>query len=234
MLSTHGAAGSAVATETTVPSTVMNQRLRRANASAPLASPAPTRCDSCARAVTEIALPTIIGTKLTTVAMCAAAAAGAPRRPTSARSTRLTSAWQAMPIACGRPRRSTVRPTGAVAIGSPSGGGLAWGGGIARACYRTTPTPPHACRDDRAITIGRQPMPERVSILLPARDAESTLPACLRSIARQSLRDFRCIVVDDGSRDDTARLARAHAARDPRFLVVAGEGRGLVAALTTG
>ena len=75
---------------------------------------------------------------------------------------------------------------------------------------------------------------ERVSILLPARDAAATLPACLRSIARQSLRDFRCIVVDDGSRDDTARLARAHAARDPRFDVVAADGRGLVAALTTG
>ena len=60
---------------------------------------------------------------------------------------------------------------------------------------------------------------ERVSILLPARDAAATLPACLRSIARQSLRDFRCIVVDDGSRARTRRATRASTSSPPTAAV---------------
>lgn len=74
----------------------------------------------------------------------------------------------------------------------------------------------------------------RVSVLLPARDAAATLPACLASIARQREPDFECVVVDDGSRDATAAIADAFARRDPRFRVVATPPRGLVAALNEG
>ncbi len=74
----------------------------------------------------------------------------------------------------------------------------------------------------------------RVSVLLPARDAGATLAVSLRSIQRQRLRDWECVVVDDGSRDDTLAWARAFAAADPRFVVVATPPRGLVAALGTG
>ncbi len=73
-----------------------------------------------------------------------------------------------------------------------------------------------------------------VSILLPAYDAASTLPACLHSIARQTDPDWECVLVDDGSRDGTRTLAEAAARRDPRIAVVATEHRGLVAALDTG
>ncbi len=74
----------------------------------------------------------------------------------------------------------------------------------------------------------------RVSILLPVRDAAATLPACLRSIARQTFADFECVVVDDGSRDASARLAAAMAQEDVRFVVHRQPPRGLVAALTAG
>ena len=56
-----------------------------------------------------------------------------------------------------------------------------------------------------------------VSVLLPVRDAEATLGAALRSVARQSERRFECVVVDDGSRDVSLALAREQAARYPRF-----------------
>lgn len=46
----------------------------------------------------------------------------------------------------------------------------------------------------------------RISILLPARDAAATLPAALRSIARQTFRDYEIVAVDDGSTDRTAEL----------------------------
>ena len=74
----------------------------------------------------------------------------------------------------------------------------------------------------------------RVSILLPAFDAEATLPAALRSIARQRARDFECWIVDDGSRDGTRACAESLAARDPRFRVLAISHRGIVGALNAG
>jgi cellulose synthase/poly-beta-1,6-N-acetylglucosamine synthase-like glycosyltransferase len=73
-----------------------------------------------------------------------------------------------------------------------------------------------------------------VSILLPARDAAATLPACLRSIRRQTLADWECVLVDDGSRDATAAVAYAAAAGDRRIRVVTTAQRGLVRALNDG
>lgn len=74
----------------------------------------------------------------------------------------------------------------------------------------------------------------RVSVLLPARDAAATLPACLASIARQTATDFECVLVDDGSRDAARAIAEGFARRDPRFRVIATPARGLVAALNEG
>ncbi len=74
----------------------------------------------------------------------------------------------------------------------------------------------------------------RISVLLPARDAAATLPAALASIARQSERNFECVVVDDGSTDATAAVVRAASARDARFVLVEQPGQGLVPALLAG
>jgi cellulose synthase/poly-beta-1,6-N-acetylglucosamine synthase-like glycosyltransferase len=73
-----------------------------------------------------------------------------------------------------------------------------------------------------------------VSVLLPAFDAEATLAGALESVRRQTLARFECVVVDDGSRDGTADLARRVAARDARFRVLARPHGGIVAALTAG
>jgi glycosyltransferase involved in cell wall biosynthesis len=73
-----------------------------------------------------------------------------------------------------------------------------------------------------------------VSVLLPAFDAEATLPAALASVARQTLEDFECVIVDDGSRDGTAAIAGAQAARDARFRVYEQTHAGIVAALRRG
>jgi glycosyltransferase involved in cell wall biosynthesis len=74
----------------------------------------------------------------------------------------------------------------------------------------------------------------RVSVLVPARDAATTLPACLRSIARQTWRDFECVVVDDGSTDATAAVVAATAARDARFQLHSRPAAGLVPTLQYG
>lgn len=73
-----------------------------------------------------------------------------------------------------------------------------------------------------------------VSILLPVRDAGAHLESCLRSIERQTLRDFEVIAVDDGSGDGSGEALRARARSDRRYRVIPGPATGLVAALNVG
>src|SRR5437588_3484176 len=54
-------------------------------------------------------------------------------------------------------------------------------------------------------------MPPAVSVIVPARDAASTLDRTLRSLRAQQLEQpFEVIVVDDGSRDETWAAAKRH------------------------
>lgn len=65
-----------------------------------------------------------------------------------------------------------------------------------------------------------------LSVVVPFHDVEDLIGACLESLARQTLRDLEVVLVDDGSTDGTARVARDFAASDPRFRVVTQENRG--------
>lgn len=70
------------------------------------------------------------------------------------------------------------------------------------------------------------------TVIIPARDAARTLPAALAALARQECdANFEVLVVDDASRDDTARVAAASAigAR-----VLRGTGAGPAAARNLG
>jgi glycosyltransferase involved in cell wall biosynthesis len=73
-----------------------------------------------------------------------------------------------------------------------------------------------------------------VSILLPAFNTAATLSASLRSIQRQTETRWECVLIDDGSEDDTLAAARAFAERDERFVIIARPHRGIVAALNSG
>lgn len=48
-----------------------------------------------------------------------------------------------------------------------------------------------------------------VSVLVPARNEEATIGACLRSLLDQDYPNFEILVLDDGSTDATAQLVRA-------------------------
>jgi len=64
---------------------------------------------------------------------------------------------------------------------------------------------------------------ERVSVLLPVRDEESRVGACLASLLDQiRVPDLEILVLDDGSRDATADVVRALAHRDPRVRLITG------------
>ena len=73
----------------------------------------------------------------------------------------------------------------------------------------------------------------RVSVVLPFRDAAATLPAALDSIAAQTFADWEGLLIDDGSVDESAALARARAAEDRRWRVLTAGG-GIVDALNRG
>ena len=73
-----------------------------------------------------------------------------------------------------------------------------------------------------------------VEILLPVRDGAPTLGEALRSVREQTLEDFRCLVLDDGSTDATAQIAAELARRDPRFVVETLPARGIVDTLNAG
>ena len=48
------------------------------------------------------------------------------------------------------------------------------------------------------------------SVIVPAYNAEATLPALLDSLSNQSYDDFEVIVIDDSSRDKTPQVARSY------------------------
>lgn len=56
----------------------------------------------------------------------------------------------------------------------------------------------------------------RVTVVVPARNEEKSLDACLRSIRDQSETDLQIIVIDGDSDDGTPDLVRRHAAEDDR------------------
>ena len=77
-------------------------------------------------------------------------------------------------------------------------------------------------------------MTPHISVLLPAYNAGATLALTLRSVARQTETRFECIIIDDGSHDDTAAIAQTTCASDSRFRLLRRPHQGLVPALNAG
>jgi glycosyltransferase involved in cell wall biosynthesis len=75
----------------------------------------------------------------------------------------------------------------------------------------------------------REPL---VSAVIPAYNAARTLRAAVESVLLQTVRDIEVIVVDDGSEDDTAEVARAIS--DPRVTLVSQANLGASAARNAG
>ena len=61
---------------------------------------------------------------------------------------------------------------------------------------------------------------ELVSIVVPARNEEQFIGACMDSILSQTYKDLEVIVVDGASTDNTASIVRSYAAKDRRVRLV--------------
>jgi hypothetical protein len=73
-----------------------------------------------------------------------------------------------------------------------------------------------------------------VSVVVPAYNADKTLHETLESVAAQTHRNIEAIVVDDGSTDRTAEIARAFSEKDLRFRVVSTANSGVASARNFG
>lgn len=73
-----------------------------------------------------------------------------------------------------------------------------------------------------------------ISVVVPAYNVEDWLALCLASVVGQTIDDWECVVVIDGSPDDSERIAREWAARDSRISVVSVPNGGLGSARNVG
>jgi len=67
-----------------------------------------------------------------------------------------------------------------------------------------------------------QPAP-LVSVLIPARDEETNIASCLKSLQKQDYPNLEILVLNDNSSDDTAAIVRRIAAGDSRIRLINGK-----------
>lgn len=76
--------------------------------------------------------------------------------------------------------------------------------------------------------------PPVASVIVPCRNAASTVEAALAGALASPLRELEVIAIDDGSSDATREVLDGIAARDPRVKVLCSARRGVSAARNTG
>ena len=70
----------------------------------------------------------------------------------------------------------------------------------------------------------------KVSIIVPAYNAERTIDNCIHGILGQTIHDWKLLIVDDGSTDDTGKILDGYALQDSRINVFHMENNGVSAA----
>ena len=93
--------------------------------------------------------------------------------------------------------------------------------------------PPAPPAPVRARPSARAPDPT-ITILLPVRDEAALLPRAVRSIQRQTRRDWELLLIDDGSTDGSPDVIASLARGDPRIRPLRLEHRGIAGALNAG
>lgn len=69
-----------------------------------------------------------------------------------------------------------------------------------------------------------------VSVIVPCYNQEAYLAECLDSVLAQTYRDWECIIMNDGSSDDSEEIAKSYVAKDNRFRYIHQDNQGVVAA----
>ena len=67
-----------------------------------------------------------------------------------------------------------------------------------------------------------------VAVVMPAFNAECYIGEAIESVLKQTYRNFKLYIVDDGSRDDTFTIANGYASKDSRISVISRENEGIM------
>lgn len=73
-----------------------------------------------------------------------------------------------------------------------------------------------------------------ISIIIPVYNTEKALRRCLNSILAQTMTDYECLLIDDGSTDSSGRICDEYASKDNRFRVFHKENGGVSSARNLG
>lgn len=75
---------------------------------------------------------------------------------------------------------------------------------------------------------------EMISIIIPCYNQAEFLPETLKYVQSQTYADFECIIVDDGSTDNSAEIVHSFMVNDPRFCLVSKQNGGTATARNVG
>ena len=75
---------------------------------------------------------------------------------------------------------------------------------------------------------------ELISIIVPIYNVENYLRMCLDSIQKQTYQNFECLLINDGSPDNSADICREYVAKDVRFRYLEKENGGVSSARNLG
>ena len=67
----------------------------------------------------------------------------------------------------------------------------------------------------------------KVSVIVPIYNVEKYVAKCLKSIQSQTLTDFECLVINDGTKDNSVKIAKEAVKGDDRFVFYDKENGGL-------
>ena len=70
-------------------------------------------------------------------------------------------------------------------------------------------------------------MDKKLSIIMPAYNVEKYVGKAISSILSQDYKNLELLIVDDGSTDETAKIAKRYSANDVRAIVLSKQNGGL-------
>ncbi len=85
----------------------------------------------------------------------------------------------------------------------------------------------------KPVTINNTAMP-KISVIMPNCNYAQYLPSALDSLIAQTFTDWECIVIDDGSRDNSVEIIRQYMARDNRIRLIETAHVGIASARNRG
>lgn len=73
-----------------------------------------------------------------------------------------------------------------------------------------------------------------VSVIVPVYNAQKFIDRCLKSIIRQTFKDFEIIIINDGSTDNSLEICKSYSLKDDRIRIFSQENGGAASARNAG